>query len=82
MQLVSARIDEDDLCQTCPLAFSKVLSIATMYGSIIFSHTNRRLMTVNVKDVRQLIDVMKLYSIQKSKAVDQVPIQRGICVSR
>jgi hypothetical protein len=26
----------------------------------------------NVKDVRQLIDVMKLYSIQKTKAVDQV----------
>ena len=36
----------DDLCQTCPLAFSKVLSIATMYGSIIFSHTNRQVMTV------------------------------------
>jgi hypothetical protein len=26
----------------------------------------------NVKDVRQLIDVMKLYSIQKTKTVDQV----------
>ena len=35
----------DDLCHRCPLAFSKVLSIATMYGSIIFSHTNRWVMT-------------------------------------
>jgi hypothetical protein len=26
----------------------------------------------NVKDVRQLIDVMKLYSIQKTKTVDQI----------
>jgi hypothetical protein len=26
----------------------------------------------DVKDVRQLIDVMKLYSIQKTKTVDQV----------
>jgi hypothetical protein len=26
----------------------------------------------NVKDVRQLIDVMKLYSIQKTKTVDEV----------
>ncbi|HYY40522.1 MAG TPA: hypothetical protein VE692_04675 [Nitrososphaera sp.] len=26
----------------------------------------------NVKDVRQLIDVMKLYSIQRTKTVDQV----------
>jgi MoxR-like ATPase len=26
----------------------------------------------NVKDIRQLIDVMKLYSIQKTKTVDQV----------
>jgi MoxR-like ATPase len=28
----------------------------------------------NVKDVRQLIDVMKLYSIQKTKTVDQIGI--------
>ena len=26
----------------------------------------------NVKDVRQLIDVMKLYSIQKTKTIDEV----------
>src|SRR5215211_1686069 len=35
----------DDLCQICPLALSKVLSIATMYGSIIFLHTNSLVMT-------------------------------------
>ena len=26
----------------------------------------------NVKDIRQLIDVMKLYSIQKTKTVDEI----------
>jgi hypothetical protein len=26
----------------------------------------------NVKDVRQLIDIMKLYSIQKTKTVDEI----------
>src|SRR5215211_8609990 len=34
----------DDLCQICPLAFSKVLFIATMYGSIILSDKNRLVM--------------------------------------
>ena len=31
-----------------------------------------KLYEMNVKDIRQLIDVMKLYSIQKTKTVDEV----------
>ena len=31
----------------------------------------------NVKDVRQLIHVMKLYSVQKAKTVDQIFEFRG-----
>ena len=38
----------------------------------LFSIVAIKLYEKGVRDVRQLIDVMKLYSIQKTKTVDQI----------
>src|SRR5215218_11287175 len=53
----------DDLCQTCPLALSKVLSIATMYGSIIFLHTNMRVITAILSLISVDIDLRRLSNV-------------------
>jgi hypothetical protein len=39
---------------------------------VIAEEVATKLYEKNVKDVRQLIDVMKLYFIQKTKTVDEV----------
>ena len=41
-------------------------------GEQVAEEIATKLYDKNVKDVRQLIDVMKLYSIQKIKTVDQI----------
>src|SRR6476469_5269366 len=60
----------DDLCHRCPLAFSKVLSIATMYGSTNLSFTNRF----------PILDILSLMSVDMVLSRLSNVLLSGICV--